>query len=137
MMGMALVAVRYVGRVVGSLALLTGACSSPSGVVCPQVEPQYAVQVRFIDPDGDSTIVGAIHGEVREGAYRDSLRVFAFDGQSGLPAQFGGARGRAGTYSLTAKREGYRTVTRNAIQVASGACGVQPAFLNLEMIPEE
>ncbi|HET9065256.1 MAG TPA: hypothetical protein VFN22_05515 [Gemmatimonadales bacterium] len=72
---------------------------------------------------------------IQDGAYQDSLRASAGDGD-GLVVQMAAGLERGGTYRLTAKRDGYQPYSRTGIRVGSGECGVIPVGIEAQLRPE-
>lgn len=117
-----------------ALPLLGLSCPT-STPVCPQPEPPFAVRARFFDQVSNDLLTGPTAGEIRDGAYRDSLRVDGYD-DDGRVTTMAAGKGRKGTYRLTAKRDGYREYTQSGLKVQSEGCLLGTISLEVQLQPE-
>jgi hypothetical protein len=102
---------------------------------CTQGDPEFAVEVSFRDEITGELLTGPTPGMIQDGAYSDSLRISAVTSE-GEAVRMGAGRERPGTYALTAKRDGYKPLSRTGIVVNASSCGVMPVFLDVSLEPE-
>lgn len=101
---------------------------------CTQGDPDFAVEVTFRDQATGELLIGPTPGMIQDGTYQDSLRVSAVT-SGGEAARMAAGRERPGTYALTAKRDGYKPLSRTGIVVNASSCGVMPVFLDVSLEP--
>jgi hypothetical protein len=125
---------RFESLVVVAMALgaATG-CSSPmnDGIVCPDIFiPGLAVTV--VDSASGAGVAAGATVIARDGAFADSTARPA-TGSDTAPFSLAG---RAGAYSLTVRKSGYGTWTKNGIQVVNqDACFVKTVSVTAKLQP--
>jgi hypothetical protein len=116
-------------RVVTSLATAAAACGSPTPVACTaDSRAGVVVELRDARTGAPASVAGASLVVREQGVVIDSV---------GAPAELAGtsahhlgaAHERAGVYSLTVRKPGYRDWTREDVRVAPGVCHVVTARL--------
>jgi hypothetical protein len=112
------------GLATGLLAGCRGA--GPAGPVCaPTLGEAVAIGVR--DARTGAPLAAGARGAVAEAAFVDSLRPMPLESPAGRTLVGGGDR--AGTYTVTVERAGYRPWRADAVRVTRGACGVSTVGL--------
>lgn len=112
------------------IAALFGACNSTSeNPTACTLEARAAINVEVRDSlTGQPAAAGAT-GVAAEGAYADTLDAFS-------ATSLAGAYERAGTYTVTVRKPGYREWRLTGVTVTSDACHVQPVQLQARLVPE-
>lgn len=100
------------------------ACSveSPSGKICT-AQFVYGLNVSVRDSATGADLSSGSTVVVRDGNFVDSLTTPYPGSPYGI---FSSAGERAGTYSVTVRRAGYRTWTRTGVAVTADECHVRP-----------
>ena len=121
-----------------AVALLASlaACSNDR-TLCPQDGPRPAISATLYDRAADTIIVGGnVRGEIRDGAYRDSLYVMGRNADW-EPVGYVAGVGRPGVYVVTVERDGFRPAERRNVAVPDGGtCGVLTVYVRIDMDPE-
>jgi hypothetical protein len=94
------------------------------------------VVVQLYDQVADTLLLGGGRGEIRDGEFSDSLKPAIFNENwdvIGYQAGLIDGHSRPGVYSLTVERDGFRPVERRNIEARWGRCGVEPAWVRIDM----
>ena len=123
-----------VTRPVSCLLLVTAlaGCETVSGPpeVCLAIaEPAISVTTRSAETGGP---IGDVLVVARDGTYADSARTTVVDGAA---RPVGVANERAGTYDVTAEKEGFATWSRTGVTVEQGDCGPVTVELTARLHP--
>lgn len=124
-----------------ALALVSAAlvgCDADYETLGPTCAPSYGAAVAVVARDAQTGAVlpaAGTRGAVRDGAFVDSLVPVAMESPEVRTLLAGGAR--AGTYTITLERVGYRVWTREGVTVVRGVCGIVTVGLitDLERLP--
>ena len=118
------------------VAPLLGACRfpfAPIDRVCT-AELRFGVVVRVTDSVTARPAASGSTLVIREGTYVDSMSIPA--ARPDLDElTFGGAGERAGTYTVTVTKSGYRPWTRTGVRVTKGECHVNQVQLEARLQP--
>lgn len=119
----------------GAAVVVAGvACNSPTSVVCPNVPRALQFALTVYVKDSVTTLPGARGATLiaRDGAFQDSVTIplASFDE---LPVELAGSR--AGTYSVTVRKNGYLDWTKNGVVVSNAGCGIDPVTLTAKLQP--
>ena len=110
------------------LVLLGGCGRDRNDIDCTlMAEPGIVVEV--VDRDTGAFIAWEATGNVRDGAYVDTLHAYESD------RSLAGAYERAGTYDITVTHIGYQDWSRFGVEVTGGTCHVHTERVIAEMIP--
>ena len=115
--------------------LLLASCSSGTGPsLCPAEEGRFAVQGTVVDAVTKAPILGIPIGTVTAGTFVDSVQALGADPEH--QNAFAAAWNRPGVYTLTLAYPGYQQFTRGDLVARAGPCGVEAAFVAVELAPE-
>lgn len=114
--------------------VLSIACSQPSqanGVVCTALFA-YGLSVTVVDSASGSPAGAGATVVARDGAYADSAT-----GAPGRPEfpSFSLAGERAGTYSISVTRPGYKPWSRSGVEVTKDVCHVRGVAITAKLQP--
>ncbi len=96
-------------------------------------EFRFGIVVRVVDSVSSADAAAGATVVIRDGAYVDSLP--APPDQSFPGASFAGAGERAGTYTVTVTKAGYRPWARNGVVVTRNECHVNTVQLEARLQP--
>jgi hypothetical protein len=116
---------------------ILAACDLPSAGCDAMLRD--AIQVAVHDADTGLPAASGVTGWVQDGAYMDSLRVSGWAGppfDSTTAARMSGARERAGRYDVYLRKPGYAPWQQLSVRVHRNSCGVIPAELQANLVPE-
>lgn len=115
------------------LGLLLAGCEGPTDPICTLgISP--AVEVTIEDAATGMPLAGPARGEVRDGAFADSLVPGAHSIEGEMLTRTA-APGRAGWYDVEVTLPGYVTWLRTGVLAPSGSCGVRTTRLHARLEP--
>jgi hypothetical protein len=117
--------------------LMTGvisACDMTEPQCTANIAPSIVVEIR--DSANDSPLAGNAEGEIRDGAYVDSLKPYGFAGPNGtgMVSRYAGQE-QPGRFDVEVRLAGYSTWTAKTIRVSKGECHVGTVTLHAHMQP--
>jgi hypothetical protein len=122
--------------VAGGLGVLAGiGCrrAGPSDVICT-ADFRYGMSIYVRDSASGAGLASGSTVIVRDGSFVDSLTT-AFPGSQAADGPFVSAGERAGNYTVTVRRAGYRTWIQAGIVVKADECHVIPVQVVARLQP--
>ena len=114
-------------------AFCFGACDAVAPYSCTyRAEP--AIVVEILDSVSGAPLAALATGVVRDGAFSDFLRPYAFHGSSDASMYSRkAAEERAGRYDVEVRLDGYRTWSASRVHVTEGPCHVNTQTLSARL----
>ena len=129
---------RLLPRLALVLLPIVVACSrNPVSAMCLGVISP-AIRVQVLDSITLRPAAGGASGWVREGTYRDSLKVIGWTGPAmadSTAIEMAAAFERPGTYVVEITRSGYENWRREGVRADEGICGVETVELTARLRP--
>ena len=121
----ALIARRNHSQRAATLASLVIISTIGCGIFAPKwdctLQPRFALEVIIADSNSGSGSASGATVVARDGSYADSVQIPVGPNLDDLHPRLG--LGRAGRYTLSVRKVGYKDWTRSGIRVTSGNCG--------------
>lgn len=118
--------------VMGAVSSVLVGCTEPNSCIGEGI---FAVRANITDSLSGAPLAYRASLIIRDGAYVDSVAFPGSVADSALLGFIQAGSGRAGTYTVTVRRDGSRVWTRADVRVTSDGCEVKQVQLTVRLQP--